>query len=991
MPNITGTDPTWLFDIDSLTRTMNYQPVTTGNQSNPSEGFQKEFDAKKAGEEATQQYMLFPMWSTGSLNIQNKEGDYAFDGKEHDAKKPKSVVNLSPSSRNRDFNADFEDYSEDNRNNVSATGPIVPTAGQNYSNNTNLISVAEADFNNLETSITVSPIPTTRTHKDHPVEQIIVRIEAIRLFLAYASFMRFMVYQMDVKSAFLYGTIKEEVYVCQPSWFEDLDHPDKVYKVVKALYDLHQAPRAWYETLANYLLENSFHRGQKDQTLFIKKQKGDILLVQIYKVDGIFISQDKYVAEILKKFRLTEGKSASTPIDIEKPLLKDPDGEDVNVHIYRSMIVKRIFRYLKGKPHLGLWYPKDSPFDLVAYSDSDYAGVSLDRKSTTGGCQFLGCRLISWQCKKQTIVATSSIEAEYVAGASCCAQVLWIQNQMLDYSDSPLLGVNTPRSDDDRLKLMELMVFLMKKGVCDQLELSAARLLKFLLSGKWFEQIIDFLSGSYIQHALTVNPHVYISCIKQFWNTAVVKRLARMGYEKPSTKLTFCKAFFSFQWKFLIHSLLHSLSAKRTSWNEFNSAMASALICLSTARVKKLERLNKVKSSKLRRLKKVGTFQRVESSEDIENVFNQERISVDVDEGIELEVDQEKSAEVEGRQADTQAEIYNIDLDHSSKVLSMQEDTEVQEVVEVVNAAKLITEVVTAAATQELHKDTPAETLSVKDKGKGILIEDPKLIKKKDQIAMDAEYAKKLQEELETEHEEAYKKIDLNAGFDHGKTYDQILPIFQARLDANLKFLFKSRVEMEKEDKEIIKSINETPAQKAPKRRRLREQAKEDEDLKKQLEIVVDEDDDVFIKATPIGRKVLVVNYEIVMINNKLRYKIIRADDTHQLYTSFITLLKNFNREDLEDLWKIVKARFSTTKPTNFSDNYLLAILKTMFEKTNGQDAIWTSQQTRYGQALVKSWKLLTSCGVHIIFLSTTMFVLLVERRYPLSKFTLKQ
>nr|GEZ59049.1 retrovirus-related Pol polyprotein from transposon TNT 1-94 [Tanacetum cinerariifolium] len=147
------------------------------------------------------------------------------------------------------------------------------------------------------------------------------------------------------------------------------------------------------------------------------------------KNDGIFISQDKYVAEILRKFGLTEEKSASTPIDTEKPLLKDPDGEDVDVHTYS----KRIFRYLKGKPHLGLWYPKDLPFNLVAYSDSDYAGASLNRKSTTGGCQFLGCRFISWQCKKQTVVATSSTEAEYVAAASFCAQVLWGQNQLLDY------------------------------------------------------------------------------------------------------------------------------------------------------------------------------------------------------------------------------------------------------------------------------------------------------------------------------------------------------------------------------------------------------------------------------------------------------------------------------------------------------------------------------------------------------------------------------
>ncbi|GJT02972.1 putative RNA-directed DNA polymerase [Tanacetum coccineum] len=338
----------------------------------------------------------------------------------------------------------------------------------------------------------------------------VARIEAIRMFLAYASYMGFMVYQMDVKSAFLYGQIEEEVYVCQPPGFEDPNHPDKVYKVVKALYGLHQAPRAWYDTLANYLLCNGFQRGKIDQTLFIKRQKGHILLVQIYvddiifgstkkelcdefeklmkdkfqmssmgeltfflglqvqqKKKGIFISQDKYVHEILRKYNYTDVKSASTPTYLEKPLFQDGDVADVDEHLYRSMIrslmyliasrpdimfavcacarfqgslktshllaVKRIFRYLKGKPSLGLWYSKDSPLELVAFTDSDYAGVTQDRKSTTGGCQFLGNRLISWQCKKQTIVATSTTEAEYVAAANCCGQVLWIQNQLLDY------------------------------------------------------------------------------------------------------------------------------------------------------------------------------------------------------------------------------------------------------------------------------------------------------------------------------------------------------------------------------------------------------------------------------------------------------------------------------------------------------------------------------------------------------------------------------
>ncbi|GJS70133.1 putative ribonuclease H-like domain-containing protein [Tanacetum coccineum] len=187
----------------------------------------------------------------------------------------------------------------------------------------------------------------------------------------------------------------------------------------------------------------------------------------LQKKDGIFLSQDKYVGDILKKFGFSDLRSANTPIDRERHWGKDGTGKDVDLHLYRSMIgslmyltasrpnimfvvctcarhqvtpkechlhaVKRIFRYLKGHPKLGLWYLKESPFDLVAYSDSDYGGASQDRKSTTRGCQFLGRRLISWQCKKQTIVATSTTEAEYVAAASGCGQVLWIQNQLLDY------------------------------------------------------------------------------------------------------------------------------------------------------------------------------------------------------------------------------------------------------------------------------------------------------------------------------------------------------------------------------------------------------------------------------------------------------------------------------------------------------------------------------------------------------------------------------
>ncbi|KAI3815343.1 hypothetical protein L1987_15008 [Smallanthus sonchifolius] len=338
----------------------------------------------------------------------------------------------------------------------------------------------------------------------------VARLEAIRLFLAFASFKGFKVFQLDVKSAFLYGKVKEEVYVCQPPGFEDPLNPNIVFKLDKALYGLHQAPRAWYETLSTHLLANDFVRGKIDSTLFIKKSGGDYLLVQIYvddiifgstneglckdfegvmkskfemsvmgelsfilglqvnqKEDGFFIHQSKYVKDILSRFKMEDCTPYDTPIPVNHKLNSDPDGKDVDYRLYRAMIgylmyltasrpdimfavficsrfqakpkeshliaVKRIFRYLKGKQRLGLWYPHGSNFDFNAYTDSDFGGCCLDRKSTTGGCQFLGNRLVSWQCKKQTTVSISTCEAEYIAAASCCSQILWIQQQLRDY------------------------------------------------------------------------------------------------------------------------------------------------------------------------------------------------------------------------------------------------------------------------------------------------------------------------------------------------------------------------------------------------------------------------------------------------------------------------------------------------------------------------------------------------------------------------------
>ncbi|KAD4585779.1 hypothetical protein E3N88_23380 [Mikania micrantha] len=298
--------------------------------------------------------------------------------------------------------------------------------------------------------------------------------------------MNFTMYQIDMKTAFLYGDVKEEIYVSQPPGFIDSDNPQQVFKLDKALYSLHKAPRAWYATLTKHLLSHGYVRGAIDQTLFRKQVNDDIILVQIYVDDiifgstnnqlckdfeqimrkkfemsslgemifflglqvrqdssGIVIHQGKYVDDILAKFKFDDCKAVNTPIATCPALTVDEDCQSVDHTWYRFMIgslmyftasrpdimfavcqcaryqanpklshlhvVKKIFRYLKGKPRLGLW------------------------KSTSGGCQFLGDRHISWHCKKQHTVSTSTAEAEYVAASTCCSQVIWIQTQLLDY------------------------------------------------------------------------------------------------------------------------------------------------------------------------------------------------------------------------------------------------------------------------------------------------------------------------------------------------------------------------------------------------------------------------------------------------------------------------------------------------------------------------------------------------------------------------------
>nr|GEV20187.1 putative ribonuclease H-like domain-containing protein [Tanacetum cinerariifolium] len=719
--------------------------------------FQDNLDAEKAGEEVDQSYMLFLVWSSvGSTNPQNNVEDAAFDGKEHDfdVNKPEFNVILSPSSSAqskeqddktikeakgktpdesvtgyRYLNEEFHDYSENSSNEFTTASSTVPTVGQNSLNSTNTFSATgplnttvsptygqtfdidasqfpdnsdmprlediiysddkdvvgvEADFNNLESSIPFSPIPTTRIHKDHSISQII----------------------------------------------GDLSATTQTRNMTRAV---------------------------KDQ---------------------------------------------------EKPLLKNPDGEDVDVHTYRSMIgslmyltlsrpdimfavcecarfqvtpkashlhaVKQIFRYLKGKPHLGLWYPNDSPFDLVAYSDSDYAG--------------------------QIVVATSSTEAEYVAAVSCYAQ-----------------------SND----VTRLQALVKKKKVV--------------------------ITEATIRDALYLDDAEGVDCLP---NEEIFAELARHKFN------------FS---KYIFESLVRNIdsSSKFYMYIRFIQLIIQNQLGVETPLFEGM----------------------LVAGEIQEQGDAEEEVQDDIDDAVAQGAD----AAIEGDDG-WMTDVLMVDKEDEKKTKEAMGVGDDQEAVDVVTTAKLITEVVSAAS--ELVSTASITTAAAEPQVPAATI-----------TAAQLDYFK-------------------------GMSYDDIRLIFEAKFNSNIEFLLKSKEQIEEEGNRAIQSINVTPAQKAAKRRKLNDEV---EDLKQHLEIVPDEDDDVYTEATPLARKVPVVDYEIIHFNNKPHYKIIHVNGTHQLYVSFITLLKNFDREDLESLWSLVKERFSTSKPNNFSDDYLLNTLGVMFERPNGQ------------------------------------------------------
>nr|GEV98117.1 uncharacterized mitochondrial protein AtMg00810-like [Tanacetum cinerariifolium] len=705
----------------------------------------------------------------------------------------------------------------------------------------------------------------------------------------------------------------------------------------------------------------AFEKLMKDK--FQMSSMGELILFLGLQVKqkprwDIFVSRDKYVAKILRKFGLTDGKSASTPIDTKNPLLKDPDGDDVDVHTYISMIgslmyltssrpdimfavcacarfqvtpkashfhaVKRIFRYLKGKPHLGLWYPKDSPFNLVAYLDSDYAGASLDRKSTTGGCQFLGCRLISWQCKKQTVVATSSTKADLVRNVDSSTK-FYTYLRFLQLMIRAPVGDLSSHTTKYSFPTVTQKVFSNMRMVEKRFSGVETPLFEGMIVAQQDDDVPDEGVASVDLDVVptAVEPSIpsptpttqppppsqELPSTSQVIPTQPPSPIAEPSsppqQQQPSQPTHDAEISLD-----LLHTLMETcttLTRKVEDLEQDKVAQALEIIKLKQM-VKKLERKNKLRVSGLMRLKKGEIIAHMDADEDV-TLKDVDVVSKEVE--VEKDAKIEENADVQWRLEESQAQIYKIDLEHADKVLSMQDDelepAELKEVVEVVTTVKLMTEVVTVASATITAATTPITAA-------------PK--------------------------------------------------------------------QLEEKARRALKRASESQAEKAAKKQKLNQEV---EELKKHIQVVPNDEDDVYTEAAPLGRKVPVVDYEIYTENNKPYYKIIRADGSSQLFLSFLSLLRNFDRKDLEVLWQLVKERFAYSEPKNFSDDFLLTTLTYMFKKPDVQAQVWKNQMRVHGLAKVKIWRLLESCGVHIITFTTTHMILLVEIRYPLTMFTLDQ
>nr|GEV36098.1 hypothetical protein [Tanacetum cinerariifolium]GEV62198.1 hypothetical protein [Tanacetum cinerariifolium] len=791
---------------------------------------------------------------------------------------------------------------------------------------------AEADLNNLESTFQVSPISITRIHKDHPLQQVIgdlhlapktrrisknleahglghtqeedidydevfalvIRIEAIRLFLAYASFKDFMVFQMDVKSAFLYGKIKEEVYICQPPGFEDPDFPNRVYKVEKALYGLHQAPRAWSTrkemcTESEKMMHKKFHMSYMEElTFFLKLQVKQ-------KEDGIFISQYKYVTDILNKFCFSYVKTASTPMETHKTLLKDEKRRrlcacarfQVNFKISHLHAVKRIFRYLKGQPKLGLWYPKDSPFDLVAYTDSDYAGANLDRKSTTGGysnkkklIQMIKIHIDSnvTDLLTKALDATATVKningkAQLHAKVDGKKVVISEASIMRDLRFGDEGGIDCLPNETifEQISLIGAKTSAWNKfsNTIESLVICLATDQKFNFSKYIFDSMVKNLDSA-------TKFLMFPSLERDTTTTGLDAEHDRGNISKTQSKVTPNEPSFlrtssggGPRRQDTMGNIIAQTRSENVS-NFSNNPLLSRVNTLKSGEDRlKLKELieiftklsDRVLNLETAKTAQVGLSARVESSKEEslgkEDAFKQGRISnIDANQDIYL-VNVHKDENIFGvnDQDDTSMFDADRDLQGEEVIIEKEVDSKDASAIEEIIAASIATSVTATTPTISMDEITLAKALieikTSRPKAKGIVMQEPS---------------------------------------------------------------------------EVSTSTPIVSSQQPPKI-----QDKDDRD-------------EVTIDATPLSSKSpTIVDYKIYKEGKKNFFQIFRADGNSQMYLTFSKLLKNFDREDLKVLWRLVKDRFVKTKPMADMDNFLMHTLKTMFEH-HLEDTVWKSQ-----------------------------------------------
>nr|GEX75604.1 putative ribonuclease H-like domain-containing protein [Tanacetum cinerariifolium] len=644
-----GVCPNWLSDIDSLTKSMNYVPVDARTDSANLSGTKDAASQEVKKDVSFLRYIALPNWVHDALlesSSSKPQDDSSIDVPESSGNSNPTATSTNPPADQLETLIvetpiltvsspvptaclnDSPEPSSDTRDTISkrvANQEETPSL-DNILTLTNqfedILGVTtnsvdsdgvEADVSNMETTITASPTPTLRIHKDHPK-----------------------------KPKKIFDALQD------PSWVEAMQK-ELLQLKIQNVWTLVDCPKRVRPIGTKWVLKN-----KKDERGIVIRNKArlvaqghtqeegiayDEVFAPVARIEAIrlflayasFMGFTVYQMDVKSAFlygTIDEEVSLNTPMDKENPWGKDGTRKDVDLHLYRSMIGS-------------LMYLTASRIDIMfaVYAYSNYKGATQDCKSITGGCQFLGRRLISWQCKKHTIVATSTTEAEYVAAASCCGQVLWIQNQLLDYGDcfeKKLISVDHIHTDENIADLLtkpfdagRFQYLVISIGMCKLFPLLGKLSTVSVFLGFGLTFTVDFVEASPLMYALTFKPTIYVAHIRQFWSTARIEttkegtkilanvdgihititesslrrnlklqdeegisslpdtklfeNLTLMGYNiSPNQKFTFQKGQFSHQWKYLIHTIMQCLSPNSTGFNKFNSNIATALVCLAT-------------------------------------------------------------------------------------------------------------------------------------------------------------------------------------------------------------------------------------------------------------------------------------------------------------------------------------------------------------------------------------------------------------------------